>query len=155
MNKSIIEAAGYAHDVKNRPEIAKAISERAFLNQPVEVVEAVLTGKFEDGNGKTLDVPDRIDFDPYPWQSFANWISSQLVRWDLQGDGLATKSIPDKGYDTVGKEVFLTDLARELAKELGQSPPTEAYRTEKLKFDSFDPKEPAEYVQEQIKEYGV
>jgi nitrate/nitrite transport system substrate-binding protein len=66
-------------------EIAAAISERAFLNQPTEVVEAVLTGNFEDGNGNTLSVPDRIDFDPYPWQSFANWISSQLVRWDLQG----------------------------------------------------------------------
>ena len=57
LNKSIIEAAGYASDPANRPEIAQAISERAFLNQPVEVVEAVLTGQFEDGLGNTLDVP--------------------------------------------------------------------------------------------------
>ena len=34
-------------------EVAKAISGRGFLNQPTEVVEAVLTGKFEDGLGKT------------------------------------------------------------------------------------------------------
>ena len=155
LNKSIIEAAGYARDPKNRPEIAKAISERAFLNQPVEVVEAVLTGNFEDGNGNTLSVPDRIDFDPYPWQSFANWISSQLVRWDLQGDGLAPKVIPDKGYDTVGQDIFLTDLARELAEELGQTPPSEIYRTEKLKFDTFDPANPGAYVKEQIDKYGV
>ena len=87
LNKSIIEAAGYAQNPANRPEIAAAISERAFLNQPVEVVEAVLTGNFEDGQGNTLSVPDRIGFDPYPWQSFAKWISAQLVRWDLQGDG--------------------------------------------------------------------
>ncbi|MEO1622661.1 MAG: CmpA/NrtA family ABC transporter substrate-binding protein, partial [Cyanobacteria bacterium J06632_3] len=59
LNKSIIEAAGYASDPANRPEIAKAISERAFLNQPVEVVEAVLTGNFEDGQGNTQSVPDR------------------------------------------------------------------------------------------------
>ncbi len=154
LNKSIIEAAGYAHDAANRKEIAVAISDRAFLNQPPEVVEAVLTGKFEDGNGNTLDIPDRIDFDPYPWQSFANWISSQLVRWDLQGDGLAAKVIPEKGYDTVGQEVFLTDLARELATELGQNPPTEIYRTETLKFDTFDPQDPGSYVKQQIDEYG-
>ena len=154
LNKSIIEAAGYAHDPKNRPEIAKAISERAFLNQPVEVVEAVLTGNFEDGNGQTLNIPDRIDFDPYPWQSFANWISSQLVRWDLQGDG-KVKTALDGKYDEVGKDIFLTDLARELATELGQDPPEEIYKTETLAFDEFDPAEPGKYVEEQIKKYGV
>ena len=155
LNKSIIEAAGYASDPANRIEIAEAISERAFLNQPVEVVQAVLTGDFEDGNGNTLSIPDRIDFDPYPWQSFANWISSQLVRWDLQGDGLAPKAIPEQGYDTVGKDVFLTDLARELAEELGQNPPSDIYRTEELMFDTFDPADPDTYVQQQIDEYGV
>lgn len=155
LNKAIIEATGYARDPKNRPEIAKAISERAFLNQPVEVVEAVLTGNFDDGNGNQLQVPDRIDFDPYPWQSFANWISSQLVRWDLQGDGMAAQLIQEKGYDTVGQDIFLTDLARELATELGQTPPTEIYREETLMFDTFDPENPDAYIQEQIDKYSV
>ncbi|WP_293115357.1 ABC transporter substrate-binding protein [Moorena sp. SIO4G3] len=154
LNKAIIEAAGYARNPANRPEIAKAISERAFLNQPVEVVEAVLTGNFDDGKGNTKAVPDRIDFDPYPWQSFANWISSQLVRWDLQGDGKVKSAITSEKYDEVGKEIFLTDLARELAKEVGQTPPTEIYRTETLEFDTFDPAKPQEYVDEQIKKYG-
>ena len=155
LNKAIIEAAGYANDPANRPEIAKAISERAFLNQPPEVVEAVLTGKFDDGQGNTLDVPDRIGFDPYPWQSFANWISSQLVRWDLQGDDKAAKEITDDSYNAVGEKVFLTDLARELAKEVGLNPPTEVYRTEKLEFDTFDPEAPGQYVKEQIDKNGV
>ncbi|MGD1932606.1 MAG: ABC transporter substrate-binding protein [Leptolyngbyaceae cyanobacterium] len=155
LNKAIVEATGYASDPANRVEIAAAISERAFLNQPVEVVEAVLTGNYDDGNGNTLSVPDRIDFDPYPWQSFANWISSQLVRWDLQGDGVAGQVIPETGYDEVGQDIFLTDLARELASELGQAPPDEIYRTEELEFDTFDPAEPEAYVQQQIDEYGV
>ncbi|MGK7877548.1 MAG: CmpA/NrtA family ABC transporter substrate-binding protein [Xenococcaceae cyanobacterium] len=155
LNKAIIEAAGYARNPANRPEIAKAISERAFLNQPVEVVNAVLTGNFEDGQGNKLNIPDRIDFDPYPWQSFANWISSQLVRWDLQGDGKVKKVITDETYDEVGQEIFLTDIARELAMELGQTPPTEIYRIEKLEFDEFDPAKPGEYVKEQRKKYGV
>ena len=155
LNKAIIEAAGYARNPANRPEIAKAISERAFLNQPVEVVEAVLTGNFEDGQGNRRSIPDRIDFDPYPWQSFANWISSQLVRWDLQGDGKVKQAIADDNYEEVGKEIFLTDLARELAEEVGQTPPTEIYRVETLEFDRFDPAKPGEYVKEQIKKYGV
>ena len=154
LNKSIIEAAGYASDPKNRPEIAQAISERAFLNQPTEVVEAVLTGNFDDGNGNTLSVPDRIGFDPYPWQSFANWISSQLVRWDLQGDGKAKTALDGK-YDEAGKDIFLTDLARELATELGQDPPKEIYKVEKLAFDEFDPADPSQYIQDQIDQYGV
>ncbi len=155
LNKAIVEATGYASDPANRVEIAAAISERAFLNQPVEVVEAVLTGNYDAGSGNTLSVPDRIDFDPYPWQSFANWISSQLVRWDLQGDGVAGQVIPETGYDEVGQDIFLTDLARELATELGQEPPDEIYRTEELQFDTFDPAEPEAYVQQQIDEYGV
>ena len=155
LNKAIIEAAGYARDNANRPEIAKAISERAFLNQPVEVVEAVLTGNFEDGQGNTKEIPDRIDFDPYPWQSFANWISSQLVRWDLQGDGKVKEAIAEGNYEEVGKEIFMTDLARELAQELGQTPPEEIYRTETLAFDTFDSTNPQAYVEEQIKKYGV
>ncbi|MEM7796894.1 MAG: CmpA/NrtA family ABC transporter substrate-binding protein [Cyanobacteria bacterium P01_C01_bin.118] len=155
LNKSIIDAAGYARNPANRPEIAKAISERAFLNQPVEVVEAVLTGNFEDGQGNTLSVPDRIDFDPYPWQSFANWISSQLVRWDLQGDGKAPEVITSDTYDQVGKDIFLTDLARELAQEVGLNPPDDIYRTETLEFDTFDPADPAAYIKEQIDKNGV
>lgn len=155
LNKSIIEAAGYARDPANRPEIAQAISERAFLNQPVEVVEAVLTGNFEDGLGNTQNIPDRIDFDPYPWQSFANWISSQLVRWDLQGDGKVQTAIAADKYEEVGKEIFMTDLARELAAEVGQTPPGDIYRTETLEFDTFDPANPQEYIDEQIKKYGV
>lgn len=155
LNKSIIDAAGYARDPANRPEIAEAISERAFLNQPVEVVEAVLTGNFDDGQGNTLNVPDRIDFDPYPWQSFANWISSQLVRWDLQGDGKAAQVITGDTYDQVGKDIFLTDLARELAQEVGLDTPDDIYRTETLEFDTFDPADPAAYIKEQIDKNGV
>jgi nitrate/nitrite transport system substrate-binding protein len=55
----------------------------------------------------------------------------------------------------VGQEIFLTDLARELAEEVGQEPPVDIYREEQLAFDTFDPQKPQEYVDEQIKKYGV
>ncbi len=154
LNKAIIEAAAYAQDPVNRPEIAAAISDRAFLNQPVEVVEAVLTGNFDDGQGNRLSVPDRIGFEPYPWQSFAKWISSQLVRWELLGEDKTAETITDAEIDDLGSEVFLTDLARELSLELGEQPPFETDRTETLAFDNFDPAAPADYLKGQIDQFG-
>lgn len=148
LNKAIIDGTGYASDPANRKEIAKAIAERQFLNQPEEVVTAVLTGEFEDGLGNTQSIPDRIDFDPYPWQSFSAWIASQLVRWDFLPEEQAK-------YGEIGEQIFLTDLARELAQEVGQQPPTEEFRVEKLKFDTFDPQDPAAYIQAQIEQFGV
>jgi nitrate/nitrite transport system substrate-binding protein len=151
LNKSIIEAANYAHKRENRAEIAKAISGRAFLNQPTEVVEAVLTGKFENGLGQKLDVPDRIDFNPYPWQSFANWIQSQLVRWDL---GKAASMIQAGDFNANSAAIFLTSEAQKLERSMGLNPPSEQFRVEKLAFDTFDPKQPMQYIEEQKKRDG-
>lgn len=148
LNKAIIDGATYANKPENRKEIAAAIAPREFLNQPVDVLEAVMTGKFEDGQGNTLDEPDRIYFDPYPWKSFATWISNQLVRWDYM--------TPEKAdYDEIGETIFMTDLARELATELGAEVPQDVTRIEKLKFDTLDPQNATEYIERQQKEYGV
>ena len=72
--KAIVDATAYAAKPENRKQIAEAIAPANFLNQPVTVVEQVLTGNFADGLGNILKVPNRIDFDPFPWQSFAIWI---------------------------------------------------------------------------------
>ncbi|MEO0374895.1 MAG: nitrate ABC transporter substrate-binding protein, partial [Cyanobacteria bacterium P01_A01_bin.17] len=125
-----------------------AIAPREYLNQPVDVLEAVMTGKFEDGQGNTLDIPDRINFDPYPWKSFATWISTQLVRWNYMTPEQAK-------YDEIGQEYFLTDLARELAEELGVDAPAEATRIEKLKFDTLDPSSATAYIEAQREKYGI
>ncbi|GAB4380760.1 MAG: CmpA/NrtA family ABC transporter substrate-binding protein [Elainellaceae cyanobacterium] len=148
VNKAIVDAAGYANESANRQEIAAALIDRQYLNQPLPVVQAVLTGEFEDGLGNTQNVPDRIGFDPYPWKSFAKWISSQLVRWELMPTDKAN-------YEQIAQDIFLTDLAAELQTELGQTPPTDAERVETLKFDTFDPKDPATYVEEQVEKYNV
>src|SRR3989454_8075815 len=51
--RAIVDATQYAHDKTHRKEIAAAIAPRNFLNQPVEVVEQVLTGVYPDGLGNT------------------------------------------------------------------------------------------------------
>ncbi|MEO0488685.1 MAG: ABC transporter substrate-binding protein, partial [Cyanobacteria bacterium J06659_2] len=148
LNKAIIDGATYANDPANRKEIAAAIAPREYLNQPVEVLEAVMTGNFEDGQGNSFEIPDRIYFDPYPWKSFASWISTQLVRWDYMPTDKAN-------YDDIGNQIFLTDLARELAEELGADAPDDLSRVEELQFGSFDPDSPDDYLKEQIDQFGV
>lgn len=148
VNKAIIEAATYARNTNNRIEVARSIAEEKYLNQPVDVLEAVMTGTFQDGLGNTKTEPDRIDFDPYPWQSYATWITTQLVRWDY----LAAEKA---NYQDIGDRVFLTDLARELAEELGANPPQELLKVEELQFDKLDPQQPQAYLKQQIERFGV
>ena len=148
VNKAIIDAAAHADAAENRTEIATVLSERRYLNQPESVLQAVMTGNFDDGTGNTLNVPDRIGFDPYPWKSFAKWISSQLVRWDLMPAEKAD-------YPQIAEQIYMTDLARELAQELGQNPPNEETRVENLKFDTFDPANPAAYLEQQSQKFNV
>lgn len=146
LNKAIIDGCNYASQSQHRAEIARAIAAPEYLNQPESLVKAVLTGSFEDGLGNIHNVRDRIDFDPYPWKSFSYWIATQFQRWNLMPSNVDHEAIAD--------EVFLTGLARHLAKQLGQNPPTVILRKEQLKYDRFDPTDPEAYLQQQIKKFG-
>jgi nitrate/nitrite transport system substrate-binding protein len=146
VNKAIIDGCGFARQSVNRPRIAKAIAPREFLNNPEPVLNAVLTGNWENGLGQTLRIP-RIDFDPYPWHSFSSWIMSQMVRWSLMPAERAR-------YQQISDQVYLTDIARQLARETGQNPPTAETRVEKLKFDTFDPRNPSAYISAQRAKFG-
>ena len=112
---AIVDATQYAHDMGNRKQIAAAIAPRNFLNQPVEVLEQVLTGVFPDGLGATRTVPDRIDFDPFPYHSMAVWILTQMKRWGY----LKT----DVTYRKVAEEVFLATACRDALRGLGYKAP--------------------------------
>lgn len=136
--KAIIDATAYARKPENRKEIAAAIAPANYLNQPVTVVEQVLTGTFADGLGNVKKVPDRIDFDPFPWHSFAVWILTQMKRWgQLPGD---------VDYQRVAREVFLATDATKLMAEVGMTPPKSTYKPFSVMGKPFDPMKPAEYV---------
>ncbi|MFB2936372.1 ABC transporter substrate-binding protein [Aerosakkonemataceae cyanobacterium BLCC-F154] len=147
VNKAIIDGANYARNPNNRREIAKAIAKEKYLNTPEKILEEILTGDFEDGLGNSRHIPQRIDFDPYPWKSFSYWITSQLRRWKLLPSYHETD-------EAIADEVFMTGLARQLAKQLGQTPPTLIMRYEKLKYEWFDPTDPQKYLTQQIQKYG-
>jgi nitrate/nitrite transport system substrate-binding protein len=136
--KAIIDATAFATKAENRKQIAAAIAPANYLNQPVTVVEQVLTGTFADGLGTVQKVPDRIDFDPFPWESFAVWIMTQMKRWgQLKGD---------VDYDKVAKQVFLATDTTRLMKEVGLTPPTATTKTFVVMGKTFDPTKPEEYI---------
>ena len=136
--KAILDATAYARKADNRKEIAAAIAPANYLNQPPTVVEQVLTGTFADGLGNVRKVPDRIDFDPFPWHSFAVWILTQMKRWgQLKGE---------VDYQSVAREVFLATDAAKLMTEVGLTPPKSTYKSFSVMGKSFDPMKPKEYV---------
>ena len=136
--RAIVDATAFAAKAENRKQIAEAIAPANFLNQPVTVVEQVLTGNFADGLGNVLKVPNRIDFDPFPWQSFAVWILTQMKRWgQIKGD---------VDYAKVAREVFLATDAARLMKEAGLKPPAATTKKITVMGKEFDPAKPDAYV---------
>lgn len=136
--RAIIEATAYATKAENRKQIAEAIAPAAYLNQPVTVVEQVLTGTYADGLGNIKRVPDRIDFAPFPWQSFGIWILTQMKRWgQIKGD---------VDYQKVAEQVFLATDTAKLMQDVGLTPPSSPYKTFSVMGKAFDPSKPADYV---------
>ncbi|MDP3536316.1 ABC transporter substrate-binding protein [Halomonas sp. M1] len=137
--RSIIDATQYSSDPANRSEIAEAIAPTNYLNQPVTVIEQVLTGRYADGLGEVQNVPNRIDFDPFPWHSMAVWILTQMKRWGyIEGH---------VDYQQVARDVFLATEARDVMRELGYDAPEETSRNYEIMGKTFDYTQPDAYLQ--------
>jgi nitrate/nitrite transport system substrate-binding protein len=136
--RSIIDATQYSSIHENRKEISAAIAPRNYLNQPIPVIEQVLTGRFADGLGNILNVPDRIDFDPFPWHSMGVWIMTQMKRWGyISGD---------VQYNNIAEQVYLATETADIMRQLGHTPPSETYRTHTIMGKTFDPAQPEAYI---------
>lgn len=136
--RAIVDATAYAHKAENRKEIAAAIAPANYLNQPQIVLEQILTGTFADGLGTIQRVPDRADFDPFPWESFAVWMMTQMKRWgQVKGD---------IDYAGIAKQVYLATDAQKLMTQQGLTAPTITTKTFSVMGKLFDPAKPEEYL---------
>jgi nitrate/nitrite transport system substrate-binding protein len=136
--RSIVEATAYAQKPENRKEIAAAISTPNYLNQPLTVVEQVLTGTFADGLGGVKKVPDRAGFDPFPWESFAIWILTQMQRWgQIKGE---------VDYQKIARDVFLATDARRAMEQAGLVAPASNTKIITVMGKVFDSSKPKEYL---------
>lgn len=136
--KSIVDATYFSSKPENRKEIAKAIAPKNYLNQPTIVLEQVLTGTYVDGITGIKRAPDRIDFDPMPWNSMAKWIMSQMVRWgQLKGD---------VDFDAVAKQVYLEAECEDMIEELGHEKMLPSLDTFSVMGKEFTPDDPLGYA---------
>lgn len=136
--RAIVDATHYSSNPNNRKEISEAIAPKNYLNQPIPVIQQVLTGYYADGLGEIKNDPERIDFDPFPWHSMAVWILTQMKRWGyIEGD---------VDYNKIAEEVYLAADAAKVMKELGYEPPTKTYENYTIMGKTFDYTKPEEYV---------
>jgi nitrate/nitrite transport system substrate-binding protein len=136
--RAIVDATHYASKPEHRKEIAAAIAPTNYLNQPVTVLEQVLTGTYADGLGGIKKEPNRIDFDPYPWHSMAIWIMTQMKRWGhLKGD---------VNYTAVAEQVYRAADCDRIAKELGYPTHQSTVMKHLIMGKEFDPAQPDAYV---------
>jgi len=138
MFRAVIGASLIATISSDRTEMAKRLAAPAYLDQPLEVVTQVLTGQFPDGLGNTHTIPDRVIFNPVPWQSMAVWILTQMKRWGYLKE--------DVNYAQVAEKVFRLTDAKKQMNQAGWKPPDGAYRKYTIMGKVFDLDKPAEYV---------
>ncbi|GAC1344321.1 MAG: CmpA/NrtA family ABC transporter substrate-binding protein [Myxococcales bacterium] len=137
--RAIASATAFAHQPKNRPDIVKAIAPANYLNQPIAVLEQVMTGRYADGLGTIQNAPDRADFDAFPWHSMAVWMLTQLQRWGyLKGE---------VDYKKVAEKVFLATEARTRLAAMGMEAPKTTYKRHTIMGKEFDPAKPEAYLQ--------
>jgi nitrate/nitrite transport system substrate-binding protein len=102
------------------------------------VLEQILTGTYADGLGNVKRDPNRIDFDPFPWHSFAIWILTQMKRWgQIKGD---------VDYRAVAEQVYLATDTAKFMKEIGLPPPPTTSKTFSVMGKLFDPAKPEDYI---------
>ena len=136
--RAVLKAAALSRDPANRKTIAESIAPANYLNQPVAVLEQVLTGKYADGLGNVKNDPTRVDFDPFPWYSMATWILSQMKRWGYIKGDVRWKDLTEQIY-------LATDARRHMA-AMGYKPPSESYKKIIVMGKVFDHTAPDAYI---------
>jgi nitrate/nitrite transport system substrate-binding protein len=136
--RAIVGASLHVSDPKNRAGMAKILASPNYLNQPEIVVDQVITGKYADGLGNIKEVPDRVDFQPYPHYSMAVWMLTQLRRWNMLKQ--------DIDYKKLAEQVMLATDARRLMASLGAQAPAPGFRKETILGKEFDSNRPEDYV---------
>src|SRR5260221_13912593 len=63
--RAVLTSAAMPREARNRQLIAEAIAPANYINQPVTVLEQILTGTYADGLGTVKTDANPVDFDPF------------------------------------------------------------------------------------------
>ncbi len=143
---AILEAGKWIDaSLQNKLKMAETISDKAYVNTSVDVINQRILGRYQNGLGKTWDDPNHMKFfndgsANFPYLSDGMWFLTQHKRWGL------LKDHPD--YLKVAKEINQIDLFKQAAVASGTPVPKEVMRTSKLMdgvvWDGKDPKKYAD-----------
>ncbi|HSR02510.1 MAG TPA: CmpA/NrtA family ABC transporter substrate-binding protein [Methylophilaceae bacterium] len=125
--KAMIEASQWMDIPDNRKEVVRIIASKEYIDAPQSVVENSMTGTWTYSNDESpVTMPDFNVFHRYtanfPWQSHAIWTLTQMVRWG-QIDQVVD-------FKKVAESVYLSDVYREAAEELGIAAPITNFKSE-------------------------
>jgi nitrate/nitrite transport system substrate-binding protein len=138
MFRSVVRSTEYADKYENRKHVAELLAPAAYLNQPQTVLEQVLLGRYADGLGSVVEVPNRIGFKAFPYESTAVWLLTQLRRWNM---------VPaDINYQAVAQQVFLATDATKRMQAMGFATPPSPMIKHTIMGKVFDPTKPQDYV---------
>ena len=138
MLRALVRSSQFANIFENRKHVAELLAPATYLNQPQIVLEQVLLGRYADGLGNIVNAPDRIGFDPFPYQSTALWLLTQLHRWKIIA--------ADIDYKAVARNVFLSTDAARAMRDVGVEAPANALTPLKIMGRSFDPERADAYA---------
>jgi nitrate/nitrite transport system substrate-binding protein len=112
--KALHLASEHLDKLDNRPAAAEVIARPTYINCPTDIILERLLGKYNFGDGRTLQDPNYMIFSDrqcnVPQPIFGTWFLTQFRRWGM------VKGAPDYG---VVKKVMRPDIYLEAMKELG------------------------------------
>ena len=145
--RAILEASKFIDEPKNKAQVAKTIGGQAYVNASADVIDARLEGKYSLGKdlGEHIYTDDFMYFFRdgqvnFPRRSHAAWFMTEYVRHGY------LKALPNTAE--IAQKLILTDLYKEVAKEMSIAVPEDDMAAFTLKLDDarFDPANAAAYL---------
>jgi nitrate/nitrite transport system substrate-binding protein len=143
---AILEAGKWIDaGLQNKMKMAETISDKAYVNTSVDVINQRILGRYQNGLGKTWDDKNHMKFFAdgnanFPFLSDCMWFLTQHKRWGL------LKDHPD--YLTVAKQINHIDIYKQAATASNTPVPKDVMRTSKFMdgvvWDGKDPKKYAD-----------
>ncbi len=138
---AVLDAARFIDNVKNRPQVAKLICGKSYVNAPEDVIVQRFLGNYDNGNGKRWKDEHPMQFFDngkacFPYYSDGMWFLTQHKRWGL------LKTEPD--YLGVAREINQVELYKQAAAQVKVPVPASPMRSSTLidgkVWDGSDPK---------------
>ena len=146
MTAAVLDAGRWIDaSLSNRMKMAEVVSNTAYVNTSVDVINQRILGRYQNGMGKTWDDPNHMKFFNdgavnFPYLSDGMWFLTQHKRWGLM------KQEPD--YLAVAKQINKIDIYKQAAAAAKVSVPKDVMRTSKF-MDGvvWDGRNPVQYAE--------